>query len=120
MGDINNVPKQLRKHAFKEGQSGNPKGRPKWKSLEEKFKEYLEQKSELDGEERNRLEWLIERVYGDAIQGSHQAQKLVFERAFGQAKQHITVKDNNKTLKDVESAEDAKEAADDYEALLGA
>jgi hypothetical protein len=36
------VPKQLQPYAWKKGQSGNPNGRPKGKTLKEFAREYLE------------------------------------------------------------------------------
>jgi len=38
----NQVPKQLQPYVWKKGQTGNPKGRPKGKTLKEFAREYLE------------------------------------------------------------------------------
>lgn len=87
---------------FKKGQSGNPKGRPAWKSAEEMFTEYLQEEYEVKGVTKTRYEWLTERVFHDAMTGNTRAQSLVLDRTFGKAKQTIaheggiTLGDNRK------------------------
>ena len=82
---------------FKPGQTGNPNGRPTIKPIEEAFQEFLSADHEHKGKSKQRLEWLIERVFTDAMNGKPQAQALAFERAFGKPKQDINLGGQNGT-----------------------
>lgn len=89
---------------WKKGQSGNPNGRPTWKPIEKAFQDYLANPENYKGKEKQRIEWLIERVFADAMAGKPAAQALVFDRTFGKAKQPvehsgvIDVPDNRKSV----------------------
>lgn len=74
---------------FKKGQSGNPKGKPAWKPVEQLFRDFLDDTHEHKGVTRKRIEWLTERVFADAMAGKPQAQQLLYDRTFGKAKQTI-------------------------------
>ena len=75
---------------FEKGQSGNPSGRPPSKAIEEAFQEFLyEYAKSKDGQERQRLEVIMARMFADAAGGNTKAQIAMLDRAFGKAVQKI-------------------------------
>ena len=68
------------------GVSGNPKGKPPTKAIEEAFQEFLyEYAKSKDGQERQRLEVIMARMFADAAGGNTKAQIAMLDRAFGKA-----------------------------------
>ncbi len=63
------LPPQLEANKWKPGQSGNPKGRPKRKSLEEVLREYLAKVLETDkeGNEVTRLDAMAKVVFSEGV-----------------------------------------------------
>ena len=73
---------------FKKGESGNPNGRPVTKPIEEAFQEFLYQFAKSkDGQERQRLDVLMARLFADAANGNVKASTELLNRAFGKSKQ---------------------------------
>jgi hypothetical protein len=74
-------PKETR---FRPGHSGNPRGRPKRpKSIQERFERELARKVPVRDDDRVRkipkIDLWVRRVIADAIQGSHQASRILIE-----------------------------------------
>jgi len=74
--DNSRVPPQLREHAFKPGESGNPKGRPRGTSLRGILSEALAEVPE--GEIHSVAERIVARVIEDAVRGNLGAMKLLW------------------------------------------
>lgn len=68
---------------FKPGQSGNPKGQPR------KTPEIEELLAEVLGEDGSEAKLIIQALIKKAKKGDVRAAEVVFDRAFGKAKQFI-------------------------------
>ncbi len=77
----------LKPHQFKPGQSGNPKGGKRRKSLVEILKDELGKPDGPDGETNG--EYLIHRMVQQAIHGDFRYAQLVMEYAVGKPEQPI-------------------------------
>ena len=76
--------KPPRETRFRPGRSGNPRGRPKKpKSIQERFERELARKVPVRDDDRVRkipkIDLWVRRVIADAIQGSHQASRILIE-----------------------------------------
>jgi hypothetical protein len=81
--------KDIEKHKFKKGQTGNPNGRPR------KLPELDKLLAEVMGEEKDGLsaaEAILKALRAKATRGDIRAAELLLDRAYGKAKQTI---DNN-------------------------
>lgn len=78
----------LRKHQWKKGQSGNPKGRPK--KLPD-LKEVLINVLAETKEGRSALEAVLMTMRAKALKGDTRAAELLLDRAYGKAKQEHDV-----------------------------
>lgn len=83
-------------HRFKKGQSGNPSGRPKSKTLSDAYKNKLEERVPNDPEGRTWAELIAEAQVRDAVRGNVQAAREIADRTEGRARQAIEFED--KTL----------------------
>jgi hypothetical protein len=74
------------------GVSGNPKGNPPTKHIEQIFQDFLNEIARSkDGQERARLEVIMARLFHDAAAGKERSAQILLERAFGRAKQDINL-----------------------------
>jgi hypothetical protein len=76
----------LKANQWKKGHSGNPKGRPKLPNLKDIIAAVL-------ADEKNgttAAEAILMAMRGKAIKGDVKAAQLLLDRAYGQAKQHIS------------------------------
>ena len=78
-------PENIKKHEFKPGQSGNPKGRPKMPDLSEAIAKILI--DEKDG--KTALEAILAALRSKATKGDVRAAQELFDRGYGKAKQFI-------------------------------
>lgn len=81
--------KDIEKHKFKKGQTGNPNGRPR------KLPELDKLLADVMGEEKDGLsaaEAILKALRAKATKGDIRAAELLLDRAYGKAKQTI---DNN-------------------------
>ena len=81
--------KDIEKHKFKKGQSGNPNGRPR------KLPELDKLLADVMGEEKDGLsaaEAILKALRAKATKGDIRAAEVLLDRAYGKAKQTI---DNN-------------------------
>ena len=81
--------KDIEKHKFKKGQTGNPNGRPR------KLPELDKLLADVMGEEKDGLsaaEAILKALRAKATKGDIRAAELLLDRAYGNAKQTI---DNN-------------------------
>jgi hypothetical protein len=83
-------------YRWKKGESGNPSGRPKSKTLSEAYKNMLEELVPNDAEGRTWAELIAEGQIRDAVRGNVQAAKEIADRTEGRARQAIEFED--KTL----------------------
>ena len=87
------------------GVSGNPKGKPPTKAVDEIFREFL---AEIDktpkGAMQERLRTLIEGQYYAAVKGSTPAAEFIMNRAHGKVKDktehsgNVAIDDNRKAV----------------------
>jgi hypothetical protein len=80
-------------HRFKKGQSGNPSGRPKSKTLSDAYKSKLEELIPNDPEGRTWAEIIAEAQIRDAVRGNVQAAREIADRTEGRARQAIEFED---------------------------
>lgn len=89
------------------GVSGNPKGQPPRKRIEEMFQDFLyEVARSKDGQERQRLEVLMARLFSDGAQGSVKSTETLLAYGFGKPLQKnenkdsldVNIKDNRKAV----------------------
>lgn len=73
---------------FPKGVSGNPKGQPPRKRIEEMFQDFLyEVARSKDGQERQRLEVLLARLFSDGAQGNVKSTETLLAYGFGKPTQ---------------------------------
>jgi hypothetical protein len=69
---------------FKKGQSGNPKGGAAKRSIEKIFRDFLfDIAKSKDGQERERLEVLMARLFADGAQGNTKSTEIMLAYGFG-------------------------------------
>lgn len=90
--DLSAVPREIRPHVFRPGQSGNPGGRPKRKPLTEELEKIL-QSTGRDPQQRTYAKRLMESAVKRAIKKSDFALKEVWERTEGKVPQAVTGED---------------------------
>jgi Family of unknown function (DUF5681) len=83
-------------YQWKKGQSGNPSGRPKSKTLSDAYRNKLEELVPNDPEGRTWAEIIAEAQVRDAVRGNVQAAREIADRTEGRARQAIELED--KTL----------------------
>ncbi len=87
-------PQNLRPKPWPKGVSGNPKGPPPRKPIEDAFKDFLyEYARSKDGQERQRLEVLMARLFSDGAQGSVRSTETLLAYGFGKPLQRNENKD---------------------------
>ena len=86
---------------FRPGQTGNPNGRPKGKSISTLLSELLEKKvKDVDGEERTRAEIIALKLLGKATNAKTvdnsvlKAIEQILDRSEGKAKQTVNLTNN--------------------------
>lgn len=83
-------------YRWKKGQSGNPSGRPKSKTLSDAYKHKLQELVPNDPEGRTWAELIAAGQIRDAVKGNVQAAREIADRTEGRARQSIEFED--KTL----------------------
>jgi Family of unknown function (DUF5681) len=78
---------------WKKGQSGNPSGRPKSKTLSDAYRNKLEEPVPNDPEGRTWAELIAEAQVRDAVRGNVQAAREIADRTEGRARQAIEFED---------------------------
>jgi Family of unknown function (DUF5681) len=78
---------------WKKGESGNPGGRPKSKTLPDAYKNKLEEPVPNDPEGRTWAELIAEAQVRDAVRGNVQAAREIADRTEGRARQAIEFED---------------------------
>jgi hypothetical protein len=91
-----NIAEDGRSHRWKKGQSGNPSGRPKSKTISNAYRHKLEEEVPNDPERRTWAELIAEAQVRDAVRGNVQAAREIADRTEGKARQSIEFED--KTL----------------------
>jgi len=84
-------------HQWKKGQSGNPAGRPKSKTLSNAYKNKLEEAVPNDPEGRTWAELIAEAQVRDAVRGNVQAAREIADRTEGKPRQAIEFEDKTMT-----------------------
>jgi hypothetical protein len=84
-------------YRWKKGQSGNPSGRPKSKTLSDAYKNKLEELVPNDPEGRTWAEIIAEAQIRDAVRGNVQAAREIADRTEGRARQAIEFEDKTLT-----------------------
>jgi hypothetical protein len=82
-----------KRHQWKKGQSGNPSGRPKSKTLSDAYRTKLEEPVPNDPEGRTWAELIAEAQVRDAVRGNVQAAREIADRTEGRARQAIEFED---------------------------
>ena len=99
MGKSNNpnIAEDGKAHRWKKGQSGNPSGRPKSKTLSDAYKHKLEEPVPNDSQGRTWAELIAEAQVRDAVRGNVQAAREIADRTEGRARQAIEFEDKTMT-----------------------
>jgi hypothetical protein len=99
MGKSNNpnIAEEGKAHRWRKGQSGNPSGRPKSKTLSDAYKHKLEEAVPNDPEGRTWAELIAEAQVRDAVRGNVQAAREIADRTEGRARQAIEFEDRTMT-----------------------
>jgi hypothetical protein len=84
-------------YRWKKGQSGNPGGRPKSKTLSDAYRNKLEEPVPNDPEKRTWAELIAEAQVRDAVRGNVQAAREIADRTEGRARQAIEFEDTTLT-----------------------
>src|SRR5271156_3903817 len=84
-------------HQWKKGQSGNPSGRPKSKTLSDAYRNKLEEPVPNDPEGRSWAELIAEAQVRDAVRGNVQAAREIADRTEGRARQASEFEDKTMT-----------------------
>ena len=92
-----NIAEDGKFHRWKKGQSGNPSGRPKCKTLSNAYRNKLEEVVPNDPEGRTWAELIAEAQVRDAVRGSVQAAREIADRTEGRARQSIEFEDKTLT-----------------------
>src|SRR5271169_1517679 len=92
-GNNPNIAEDGKAHRWKKGQSGNPSGRPKSKTLSDAYKNKLEEPVPNDPEGRTWAELIAEAQVRDAVRGNVQAAREIADRTEGRARQAIEFED---------------------------
>ena len=95
-GNNPNIAADGKPYRWKKGQSGNPSGRPKSKTLSDAYKNKLEEPVPNDPDGRTWAELIAEAQVRDAVRGNVQAAREIADRTEGRARQAIEFED--KTL----------------------
>lgn len=80
-------------YQWKKGQSGNPTGRPKSKTLSDAYRKKLEEPVPNDPEGRTWAELIAEGQVRDAVRGNVQAAREIADRTEGKPRQSIEFED---------------------------
>src|ERR1700681_3293 len=80
-------------YRWKKGQSGNPGGRPKSKTLSDAYRNKLEEPVPNDPEKRTWAELIAEAQVRDAVRGNVQAAREIADRTARRARQAIEFED---------------------------
>ena len=92
-----NIAEDGKSHRWKKGQSGNPSGRPKSKTLSNAYRNKLEEPVPNDPEGRTWAELIAEAQVRDAVRGNVQAAREIADRTEGKARQAIEFEDKTMT-----------------------
>jgi hypothetical protein len=92
-GNNPNIAEDGKPHRWRKGQSGNPSGRPKSKTLSNAYKHKLEEPVPNDPEGRTWAELIAEAQVRDAVRGNVQAAREIADRTEGRARQAIEFED---------------------------
>lgn len=92
-----NIAEDGRSHRWKKGQSGNPSGRPKSKTLSNAYRNKLEEPVPNDPEGRTWAELIAEAQVRDAVRGNVQAAREIADRTEGRPRQAIEFEDKTMT-----------------------
>jgi len=87
--------KDIEKHKFPKGVSGNPKGRPKLPDLKEAMAKILGE--EKDG--KIALEAILAGLRAKAVRGDARAAELLLKYTYRQPTQEIDIKSNGKEMR---------------------
>ena len=96
-GNNPNIAEAGKPHRWRKGQSGNPSGRPKSKTLSDAYKYKLEEPVPNDPEGRTWAELIAEAQVRDAVRGNVQAAREIADRTEGRARQAIEFEDKTMT-----------------------